>query len=303
MNEPRRHHVRTSDGRTLGVLEAGAPDGPVLLAHHGTPGSGAFYRPEVESAERQGLRLLAYDRPGYGASTPHRGRSVAGAAADVAAILDALGVERFATYGTSGGGPHALACAALLPDRCVAAATIAGVGPADAPGLDFVAGMGEGNIAEFGAAREGREQLTEYCRADAEGLMAAAPEQFAAALRPHLSDVDAQALTGEFAGYLQGSATAGLEPGVEGWVDDDVAFVTPWGFGVEDIRAPVLVWQGEQDLMVPAGHGAWLSEHVAGAEGRLSPEEGHLTLFAERVGDVQAWLRARLVDGSEPDPD
>src|ERR687893_555599 len=153
------HEVSTGDGRTLAVVETGAADGPVVLGQHGTPGSGRFHRAEIESAERIGLRLLAYDRPGYGGSTRQPGRDVAGAATDVAAIMDTLGAERFATYGWSGGGPHALACAALLDGRCAAVATIAGVAPADAPGLEFMAGMGEGNVEEFGTAREGREPL------------------------------------------------------------------------------------------------------------------------------------------------
>ncbi len=287
--------MTTPDGRTLEVVELGAPDGPVLVAHHGTPGAGRLYRSEVESAERRGLRLIAYDRPGYGGSTPHPERSVADAAGDVAAILDALGVERFATYGWSGGGPHALACAALLAGRCAAAATLAGVGPADALDLDWTEGMGEGNIAEFAAARDGRERLTEYCRADAGDLLAGSPEQLADAFRPHLSDVDARALTGELAAFLLESLTAGLEPGVDGWVDDDFAFLAPWGFDVEAIEVPVLVWQGEHDLMVPAGHARWLRRHVAGAEGRVLQEDGHLTLFADRVGDVHAWLQDRLI--------
>jgi pimeloyl-ACP methyl ester carboxylesterase len=162
------------------------------------------------------LRLVTYSRPATAGSTPHTGRDIASAAADVAAILDELGVERFATYGWSGGGPHALACAALLGGRCVAAATLAGVGPADAPGFDFMAGMGEGNIAEFGAAREGRDALTEFCRADAAGIDEATPEQLADALRPHLSDVDAEALTGELAEHLLASIVDGLAPGVDG---------------------------------------------------------------------------------------
>jgi pimeloyl-ACP methyl ester carboxylesterase len=286
--------MRTPDGRTLEVVEAGAPDGPVVVAHHGTPGSGSFYRSVIESAQERGLRLITYSRPGYGGSTPHPGRDIASAAADVAAILDGLGIERFATYGTSGGGPHALACAALLGDRCVAAATLAGVAPADAPGLDFMAGMGEGNIAEFGAAREGRDALTEFCRADAAGLVDATPEQLADAFRPHLSDVDAEALTGELAEHLHASMVDGLRPGVEGWVDDDLAFLAPWGFDVGAIEVPALVWQGEQDLMVPAPHAAWLREHVAGAQGETLPGEGHLTLFVNRVGDVHAWLAERL---------
>src|SRR5829696_3225511 len=171
------HVVSTADGRTLEVREAGAPDGPVLVSQHGTPGSAGLYRSEVEGAARLGLRLLAYSRPGYDGSSRHPGRGVADAAADVAAIMDALGVERFATYGWSGGGPHALACAALLDGRCAAAATIAGAAPADQPDLDFTAGMGEGNIAEFGAAFEGRERLSELLEEERSGLTAVTAEQ------------------------------------------------------------------------------------------------------------------------------
>src|SRR4051794_12383227 len=265
--------VAVGGGRTVRVREGGAPDGPVAVMHHGTPGVGLLFRQEAEHAARLGLRLAAYDRPGYGGSTAQPGRNVADAAADVAAIVDALGVERFTTYGVSGGGPHALACAAGLPSRCVAAASVAGVGPFDALDLDWLAGMGEGNVAEFGAAREGREALTAFCSREAEGLVGVGPEQLADAMRPHLSAVDAAALTGEFAAHLLATIRTGLEPGVDGWVDDDLAFLAPWGFDVGAIAVPVLVWQGEQDLMVPAGHGRWLARHVAGAEGEVFTEE------------------------------
>jgi pimeloyl-ACP methyl ester carboxylesterase len=288
------HAVTAPDGRTLAVLEAGDPDGPAVVAHHGSPGAGRLFRTEIESAERRALRLIAYDRPGFGGSTPHVGRKVADAAKDVEAILDTLGVERFATYGTSGGGPHALACAGLLGDRCAAAATIAGVGAADAPDLDWLEGMGEGNRAEFGAAREGRERLTEFLREEAAGLEGVGPGQLADAMRPHVSDIDAQALTGEVAEFLLGSIKAGLAPGVEGWVEDDLAFIAPWGFDLDQVRVPVLVWQGEQDLMVPGAHGRWLREHVPAAEGEVVPGEGHITLFVHRVTDVHAWLAERL---------
>jgi pimeloyl-ACP methyl ester carboxylesterase len=287
--------VTAPDGRTLRVVEAGAADGPTLLVHHGTPSAGSFYRPEVESAERLGARLVAYDRPGYGCSTPSPGRSVADAAGDVAAILDDLGVERFATYGISGGGPHALACAALLPERCAAAASICGIAPADAPDLDMTAGMGEGNVAEFAAAAEGREALTAYCERDAAGITGAEPEQLRDAMRPHLSEVDAAAMTGELAAYLLESARRGLAPGVGGWVDDDFAFLAPWGFDVGAIGVPALVWQGRQDLMVPPSHGEWLLDHVSGAEGEVFPDEGHLTLGSQRHHELHAWLAERLV--------
>ena len=288
-----QHVVRTADGRSLAVRDAGVPDGPALVAQHGTPGTGRFYGAELASAQEKGLRLITYDRPGYGGSSPNRGRTVADAADDVATILDALGVQRFATYGWSGGGPHALACAARLPDRCAAACTIAGVAPIDADGLDWMAGMGEGNIAEFGTALEGREPLTEFCTADAAGIVAASAEQLADAMRPHLSDIDRTALTGAFAAYLTDVLHGALEPGVEGWVDDDIVFTSPWGFDPTGITVPLLVLQGEHDLMVPPDHGRWLLAHLP-AEGGIRPDEGHLTLFADRIGEIHAWLLSAL---------
>ncbi len=289
MGDTRQHVVTTPDGRSLAVRDAGVPNGPVLVAQHGSPGTGRFFGPELASAEELGARLIAYDRPGFGGSSPHRGRRIADAAADVATVLDALGVDRFATYGWSGGGPHALACAAVLPERCAAACTIAGVAPIDGEGLDWMAGMGEGNVAEFGTALEGREPLAEFCAADAGGILAASPEQLAEAISPHLSAVDREALTGELATYLTDVLHGALEPGVEGWVDDDLAFTGPWGFDPAAITVPLLVLQGEHDLMVPPAHGRWLLAHLP-AEGGIRGDEGHLTLFVNRIGEIHAWL-------------
>ena len=290
---PLHHEVTTPDGRTLAVAEDGVPDGPVVLGHHGTPGSKTLDRSEREAADALGLRLLSYDRPGYGGSSPRTGRSVADVTEDVVAILDALGVARFATYGGSGGGPHALACGTLLGDRCAAVATIAGVGPTDAPDLDWLAGMGEGNHAEVAAAREGRDQLVAYCRADAAEIASVGPEELVDAMRPHLSAVDAAVLTGELAQHVLASMSEALAPGVEGWVDDDYAFLAPWDFDPGAVRVPVRVWQGEEDLMVPPSHGHWLLRHVAGADGEVLPGEGHLT-FRPRMGEILGWLRERL---------
>jgi pimeloyl-ACP methyl ester carboxylesterase len=290
----RTSKVATPDGRTLSVVEAGVGGGPVVVAHHGTPSSGGFFGMELEGAARLGLRLVAYDRPGYGGSTPDPGRTVADAPADVAAILDELGIERFATYGVSGGGPHALACAALLPDRCVAAASVVGIGPPDAPDLDLLEGMGEGNVVEFAAARKGREALTEFLTAEAADMVSVQAEELRTAMEPHLSTVDAEALTGELAEYMLESVKIGLVPGVEGWVDDDLAFLEPWGFDLGMLDVPTLVWQGEQDLMVPAAHGHWLLEHVAGAEGEVFADEGHLTLGSHRIHEVLEWLAGHL---------
>jgi len=154
-----REHRVPVNGRTLAVLEAGDESGRAVVAVHGTPGSGLLWRGLVEDAEARGMRLLAYDRPGYGRSDPHPGRTVADAAGDVAAMADALGFDRFAVEGGSGGGPHTLACAALLPDRVVAAASLAGVAPYPAEGLDWLDGMGQDNLDEFAATLAGPETL------------------------------------------------------------------------------------------------------------------------------------------------
>src|SRR3954447_14935280 len=149
--------VTTPDGRTLTVREGGDPHGFPVLSMSGTPGSSMLYEPHVRDASERGIRLFSYDRPGYGASTRQEGRRVADCAADIAAVCDALGVERFCVWGISGGGPHALAAAALLPDRVVAGAALASLAPYDAEGLDFFEGMGEQNVEELAVIFEGEE--------------------------------------------------------------------------------------------------------------------------------------------------
>lgn len=284
--------LRAPDGRTLRVHEAGPADGPLVVVQQGTPMSGLLFEPHAADASQRGIRLVAYDRPGYGGSTSAPDRSVVDAAADVAAIADALGVERFAVWGISGGGPHALACAALLPDRVVATASLASVAPIDADGLDWLAGMGEMNLEEFGATRRGREALEEY-------LAPMAREQVTAAgvlegLQSLLSDVDAAVLTGELGGYLAENMREATKAGIEGWRDDDLAFDKPWGFSVEDIEGPVQLWHGEQDRFVPFAHGRWLAARIPNVDAHLNAEDGHMTLMQRRIPEVHEWLLERL---------
>jgi pimeloyl-ACP methyl ester carboxylesterase len=289
MTEP-TSRITASDGRVLEVHEAGDPGGRAVVVHHGTPGAGVLYAHHDRAARELGLRLIGYDRPGYGGSDRHAGRSVADAAADVAAILDALGVERFATWGASGGGPHALACAALLGDRCAAAVTIAGVAPYGADGLDWLAGMGEDNVQEFSAALEGEAALAAFLEPQLDGLRAASAAELATAMRSLLSDVDAAALTDDLGGFLVTQIGHGLAAGAAGWIDDDLAFARGWGFGLDAIVVPVVLWQGAHDLMVPPAHGRWLGEHVAGAELRFSDEDGHVTLLETRMPAILAAI-------------
>jgi pimeloyl-ACP methyl ester carboxylesterase len=241
--------------------------------------------PLAAAAARHGLRFVAYSRPGYRGSSPQPGRRVADAAADVAELLDALGSDEFVTLGWSGGGPHALACAALLPQRCRAAAVVAGVAPYDAEGLEWLAGMGEENVAEFGAAAGNREELDRFLTEMGAGLKDVRPDDVIAAFGDLLSEVDKQALREGLADYLAGSARAAVSQGLAGWRDDDLAFVDAWGIDLATIGVPVSIWQGDQDRMVPRDHGVWLGKHVAGATTHLVPGEGHLSLM-KNIDDI-----------------
>ena len=294
MNPPavataKEHDLRTPDGRNLRLYEAGDPQGELILVHHGTPCSGILAAWWGEDATTRGIRLVGYDRPGYGGSDRHIGRSIADVAGDSAAIADALGHERFRTWGVSGGGPHALACAALLPDRVLAAAALASVAPFAADGLDWYAGMGQDNLDEFGAAVAGEEALRPYLAEASAQLVAAGPGGLADAMRSLLPDVDVTALTGAFAEFMYAWLAGGQRNGFEGWLDDDLAFIRPWGFDAGSIGVPVLIVQGRHDLMVPFAHGEWLAAHVAGATAWLTPDDGHLTLFAN-LAPVHTWL-------------
>jgi pimeloyl-ACP methyl ester carboxylesterase len=282
-------HTIDVDGRTLRVLESGAPDGVAVFALHGTPGSRLQWHELVEDAERRGVRLIGYDRPGYGGSYPAPGRSVADAARDVAAIADSLGIERFAVEGGSGGGPHALACTQLA-DRVVAVASLAGVAPWEAEGLDWLDGMGQDNLDEFGATLEGEDVLRRYLLGQRDELLAGSAETIAETMESLLCAPDRACLTGELAEFLRKQVQTGIECGVEGWLDDDFAFLRPWGFELEDIEVPVQVWHGAQDRFVPVAHGHWLAGHIPRAEAKIYDEDGHLTLQVNRIGDVHTWL-------------
>lgn len=288
----RQQTVTTTDGRTLLVYDAGDPDGALVVVHHGTPCSGLLAAPWAADAEQRGIRLVGFDRPGYGGSSRRPARSVSDVAADTAAVADAFGADRFRTWGVSGGGPHALACAALLPERVVAAACLAGVAPYDSPGLDWTAGMGEDNVAEFGAALAGETALGDYLDAARTAVMAAPPQDLLELMRSLLPPADLAVLTGERAEFLHAWMTSGLRPGYDGWLDDDLAFTSPWGFELDTIRVPLLVMQGEQDLMVPFEHGRWLAAALPRAETVLSADDGHLTLL-EDIGRVHTWLLAQ----------
>lgn len=294
--------VAVSDGRTLTVREGGDPEGFPVLSISGTPGSSTLYERHARDAAERGIRLFSYDRPGYGGSTRRKGRNVADCAADIAAVCDALGVDRFCVWGISGGGPHALAAAALLPDRVIAAAVLASVAPYDAEGLDFLDGMGELNVEEFGKIFEGEDAHRASVENDRDDLLTATPEQLLELWQTLLGPSDREVATGVLAAFLLDHMRAGIGASGDGWIDDDLAFVSPWGFDIASIRVPVQLWQGEQDNFVPYGHGVWLAAHIPGVDARLTAEDGHLTLAERRVPEVHRWLleRAGLAAASAP---
>jgi pimeloyl-ACP methyl ester carboxylesterase len=268
--------LRLPDARTLSVHETGPrePTAPALFWHHGSPQTGALLRPLVDAAEARGIRLVSYGRPSYGGSSPQPGRTVASAAADVEAIADALGIDRFAVMGASGGGPHALACAALLPDRVVGAVTLAGIAPfTDA--FDWFAGMA--SPGGLGAARQGREARAVHAKTaefDATSFTAA----------------DWAALEAEWASLGADSVRAG-SAGPNGLIDDDVAFATEWGFELGRIASPVLLVQGGEDRVVPRSHADWLLRNIPTAELWLRPRDGHVSVLSA-VPVAMDWLAA-----------
>jgi pimeloyl-ACP methyl ester carboxylesterase len=292
--EEREHTVRASDGRALHFHEAGDLDGPVVFEMHGTPGCGLIRDQIAEDAFTRGLRLISHDRPGYAGSTRLPGHHVAHTASDVAAIADSLGIARFGVSGISGGGPHALACAALLPDRVVACAAIASPAPYDAEGLDWAEGRGEMNTVEIEILAQGADAHIGWLKEQGDGMLAGGPDDLRAGLETLLSDVDRAALTDELAADLFLSFSRGLEPGVEGWHDESVSSFEPWGVDLASISVPVRVRHGEQDRFVPVSHGHWLAARIPGVDARFSPEHGHVSLIEASAPEVHAWMAEML---------
>jgi len=280
------------DGRRLDVSVTGPADGLPLVFHHGTPGSGLPTRAFERAAHDRGLRFVTASRAGYGGSSRHAGRRVADVVADTAAVLGSIGAERSVVAGWSGGGPHALACAALLPG-VAATLVIAGVAPFEAEGLDFLDGMGEDNHDEFGAAVRGEADLRAYLEAQRPELLAVTPEGVIGAMASLLPEADrrvlhpSSGLAAEFGEDLAAAFREAVRVSVDGWLDDDLAFVRPWGFDLADVTGPTLVWQGDEDLMVPIAHGRWLAGHLPTATVHLETGEGHLSIG---VGAIDRML-------------
>jgi pimeloyl-ACP methyl ester carboxylesterase len=291
----------TADGRVLAFALWGDPEGFPVLALHGTPGCRLNRWPHEELYRELGVCYVTHDRAGYGRSERRRGRRVADEVEDVLVLADHLGSERFGVTGGSGGGPHALACAALLPDRVIRATCLVGVAPVGSPGLDvdsWVAGMDPENVKEFRWAQAGEETLTvELQREYALAVERVAVDASKLLDGFELAESDRQALARPEMMQISRESIPELGVnGVWGWVDDDLAFVRPWGFELAEITVPTLVWYGSGDVLVPEAHGQWLAAHVPGCIVKVDGS-GHLGSDPEReITQNLLWLR----DGTPP---
>ncbi len=277
--------LQLSDGRTLHVYDTGAEGADGRLAvfwHHGSPNIGAPPEPLFAAAERLGIRWASYDRPGYGGSPPSPDRDVASAAGDTTAVADALGIGRFAVVGYSHGGSHALACAALLPERVLGAVVVAGLAPFGAEGLDWFEGFGPGGAAELRAAAAGRAALEKHLAESGD--------------EPDFTPEDEAALAGEWSWFIDVIDELALAGGMGGFGADDLAGVGAWGFDPADVVAPALFLHGGRDRVVPAAHGEWLAHRVPSAELWLRPDDGHISILNHSPAAL-AWLRERAGRG------
>jgi pimeloyl-ACP methyl ester carboxylesterase len=284
--------VWTAGGqRRLSVEVYGDPDGIPVFLLHGTPGSRLGPHPRGPVLHRLGVRLIAFDRPGYGRSDRLRGRRVADVAADVEAIADEYKLEKFAVAGRSGGGPHALACAALLPDRTTRAAVLVGLAPHGADGLDWYDGMAKSNVQEFTAAVNGYDGIAAHLKAAADTIRAN-PASLIASLQAELPDPDRLVVADSgIRSMLLATYAEGLRTSAYGWIDDALAICSPWGFDPADITIPVLLWHGASDVLSPASHARWLADRITDAT--VVVQAGAAHFGALRVlPDVLQWLSA-----------
>ena len=288
MSTPESKKFSAQDGRTLDVLVGGDSTSDIaLVCHHGTPSDSTLWVDWHQDALVRKLRLVSVTRPGYAASDRKPGRSVSCVAKDVSDVLDALGIDTFLTIGWSGGGPHALACAALLPARCIAVSVLAGVGPHGEPDLDSLSDMGPENIEHKKIAIQGEEPLREWAKVNAAAWFTIADEDLAAALGGLVPEIDVYALNEQgLAKIWASSIRRCLKNGIDGYIDDSLVFCKHWGFKPADIRSRVTIWQGDLDLMVPFTHGQWLIKHIPNAKGMLEIGHGHISLIADKKQDI-----------------
>lgn len=285
--------LKLKDGRGFEYLDNGISSDKAILFLHGTPGDATAWSSWLK--EIDSVTAIATSRPGYGLSERNRGRTVASDLENQSQVLDHFGIETFVAIGWSGGGPHSLNM--TRDSRCVAAFTLAGVGEYGRDDLDFLAGMGPENHDEFGEALRGEEAITAWMESNAPSFREVTGEQMIEAFGGLIGDADKKALTPKVADESAATLRRALKDSFTGWIDDDLAFVQDFGFDIGAIGKPVVIWQGDDDFMVPKAHSNWLAQHIPGSQLRFVPGHGHISLGEEFrptiITDALSYLNAQ----------
>lgn len=276
--------LKLTDGRFLEYFDNGIASTSAIVFHHGTPGHGHAWAPWLELAASRGIRALSYSRAGYGISDRNEGRTVASNNSDIRELLDSFGIRDFISIGWSGGGPHALATTTLA--GCKGAITLAGVGAYGVDDLDFLAGMGPENEEEFSEALKGEAAIATWMDTNASVFKNVTGEMIREVFGGLIGDADKAILQGDFAEENATSIRKGLAVSFDGWIDDDIAFVQPWGFDLSAIKVPVQIWQGDDDFMVPHAHSYWLEKHIPGSQLNFVPGHGHISLVVTHSEEI-----------------
>ncbi|MFJ6462036.1 alpha/beta fold hydrolase [Streptomyces sp. NPDC091387] len=284
-----RSRVRVADGRHLMVERQGDPHGRPVFLLHGMPGSRLGPAPRGMVLYQRKMQLIAYDRPGYGGSDRLPGRRVVDVVEDVRAIADSLGLEHFAVVGRSGGAPHALACAAMMPDRVTRTAALVGLAPWDAEGLDWFDGMAASNVLAYSTAAADPDGLAESFISRS-AVIRQDPARLLDDLRRELTDSDRVVVNDVgIRTMLLANYREGLRTSAYGWIDDAIAFCRPWGFDPADITGPVMLWHGEKDVFSPIGHSRWLAGQIPDVTAVMEPAAAHFDALSV-LPSVLNWL-------------
>jgi pimeloyl-ACP methyl ester carboxylesterase len=284
--------LKLTDGRFFEYFDNGIASQSAVIFHHGTPGHASAWGSWLELCASRGIRALSYSRAGYGVSDRNEGRTVAANNNDIIELLDSFGITSFISIGWSGGGPHALAT--TLARGCKGAISLAGVGAYGVGDLDFLEGMGPENHEEFGEALLGTDALEIWMEKNAVAYKEITADEIREALGGLVGDADKAALAGAFAEENATSFRKGLAVSFDGWIDDDIAFIQPWGFDLSAITLPIILWQGDQDLMVPHAHSYWLEKHIPTAQLKFVEGHGHLSLISTYKEEILSQAESLL---------